>query len=242
MAQSTSVVGRSELNEMHQAEVDQRCRFILASGSQRRKSILALAGVDFLVLDGVGGLQEITPCTEPDASTLTRRNAMIKLRRVVESASNRFPWDCILIGADTTVAVDSETLGKPNDGHEAWAMLLRLRDRWHDVFTSVAITYSPMRLASKIVCQTVASRVKMRNYADAEIARYVASGTPFDRAGGYGVQDADFNPVSLVDGCYLNVVGMPLCAVRSLLPIELEGLVDSHVYATCAAHENRTAS
>ena len=82
----------------------------------------------------------------------------------------------------------------------------------------------------------------MREYTDDEIADYVSSGIPFDRAGAYGVQDVEFNPAQSVVGCYLNVVGLPLCAVRAMLPKGACNFANAHIYATCAAHEERAAA
>ena len=101
----------------------------------------------------------------------------------------------------------------------------------------MAVTYAPHRQRGEVLTHSVATTVAMRDYGDDEMARYIASGVPFDRAGAYGVQDAEFNPASAVDGCYLNVVGLPLCAVRALLPTDAPALLPAHIYATCAAHE-----
>ena len=99
------------------------------------------------------------------------------------------------------------------------------------------MTYSPYRQRGEMLSHSVRSKVKMRAYGDDEIDAYIATGIPFDRAGAYGVQDSYFNPAESVIGCYLNVVGLPLCAVRALLPEAAGSFTDSHVYVSCAAHE-----
>ena len=120
----------------------------------------------------------------------------------------------IVVGADTAVVVDGEILGKPADPVEANRMLGLLRGRTHMVLTGVTVFDSEVtrwRLATK------SSAVTMRRYSDGEISAYVATGEPFDKAGGYAVQDPVFRPAQTVEGCYLNVVGLPLCEALSLL-------------------------
>jgi len=117
----------------------------------------------------------------------------------------------IVIAADTIVASDGESLGKPTSPREARQMLQGLRGRSHEVLTSVAL-----RAARGLSWGAVVStRVVIRPYGDDEIEAYVARGEPFDKAGGYAVQDAQFRPVERCEGCYLNVVGLPLCAVAA---------------------------
>jgi predicted house-cleaning NTP pyrophosphatase (Maf/HAM1 superfamily) len=91
-------------------------------------------------------------------------------------------------------------------------MLRRLRGRQHDVITAVAVIRN-----GRSVVDHVTTKVAMRNYTDDEIANYVASGDPMDKAGAYAVQNPTFAPVASVDGCYLNVVGLPLCLLVRLL-------------------------
>jgi len=119
--------------------------------------------------------------------------------------------DEVIVAADTLVVVDDEVLGKPVDAASARAMLRRLRGRSHQVLTGVALrTPRPQQWGG-----VVSTVVRMRAYGDGEIEAYVARGEPFDKAGGYAIQDTAFRPVEDLDGCYLNVVGMPLCAVAA---------------------------
>jgi MAF protein len=120
--------------------------------------------------------------------------------------------DEVIVAADTLVVVDGAVLGKPASADEANAMLLALRGRVHHVITGVALERGSDRLQWGGV---VTTRVVMRGYTDAEVADYVKRGEPFDKAGGYAVQDQRFAPVERVEGCYLNVVGLPLCAVSA---------------------------
>jgi predicted house-cleaning NTP pyrophosphatase (Maf/HAM1 superfamily) len=105
-------------------------------------------------------------------------------------------------------------LGKPADPIEAVATLRRLRDRAHQVYSGV--TVCPPGDGTPLT-GVVESIVWMRDYAEAEIATYVASGSPLDKAGAYGIQDARFHPVARLQGCYASVMGFPLCELTSLL-------------------------
>ena len=125
-----------------------------------------------------------------------------------------------LVSADTVVALDGEILGKPkSDDHARW-MLRSLRNRRHEVVTGVAVCDAA---TGRIVMGTETSAVLTRDYSDKEIEKYIASCEPMDKAGGYAVQDGDFAPVSNVEGCYLNVVGLPLCLLLRLFQrVEVE--------------------
>jgi MAF protein len=116
----------------------------------------------------------------------------------------------IVVAADTLVVVDDDILAKPADADAALQMLDRLRGRIHHVLTGVVVRSSKREWAG-----VVDTRVVMREYTRAEVAAYIARGEPFDKAGGYAVQDLAFRPVDRLDGCYLNVVGLPLCAVAA---------------------------
>jgi septum formation protein len=119
--------------------------------------------------------------------------------------------DEVILAADTLVVVDGEILGKPVDADGARRMLERLRGRAHQVLTGVALR-APNDLRWGGV---VSTRVVIRAYSDVEVDAYVSRGEPFDKAGGYAVQDEVFRPVERLEGCYLNVVGLPLCAVAA---------------------------
>jgi MAF protein len=116
----------------------------------------------------------------------------------------------MVVAADTLVVVDGEILGKPADGEAARGMLARLRARAHQVVTGVVLQRGDLAWAG-----VVSTRVTMRAYADSDVDAYIARGEPFDKAGGYAVQDQTFRPVERLEGCYLNVVGLPLCAVAA---------------------------
>jgi MAF protein len=119
----------------------------------------------------------------------------------------------VVLAADTVVVLDGAVLNKPADDAEAFAMLAALRGKPHHVLTGVAFAVDG-RVVWDGVAQTT---VWMRAYGADEVARYVRSGKPRDKAGAYGIQDADFHPVERIDGCLANVVGLPLCEVRRAL-------------------------
>jgi septum formation protein len=121
-----------------------------------------------------------------------------------------------VIGADTTVILDNEILGKPRDAAHAYELLSRLRNRWHTVVTAVVVA-GMQDGKQQVVAENTTTPVLMRSYSDAEIEAYIATGDPMDKAGAYGIQHAQFQPTALIDGCYLNVVGLPLCALPRLL-------------------------
>ena len=175
---------------------------LLASASPRRQRLVELLGL---------------PCrAEPqdlpeeehalDDPALTALNvALAKARSAVRDARA----DEIVLAADTVVALDGESLAKPATTEDAKAMLRSLRARTHRVMTGVALRAADGREWAAVV-ETL---VEMRGYGDDEIATYIGRGEPFDKAGGYAIQDATFRPVERLEGCYLNVVGLPLCAV-----------------------------
>jgi septum formation protein len=171
---------------------------------------VAAADVDERVRPGEPPAALVTRLAETKALTVARRGvAASGLRQGTTSA----PSDPLVLAADTEVALGGAVLGKPADDDAAQAMLLALRDRPHRVLTGLALALGD-RIAWSSVVETT---VWMRPYGDDEIARYIASGRPLDKAGAYGIQDAEFQPVARIDGCYTNVVGLPLCEVRRAL-------------------------
>jgi septum formation protein len=120
----------------------------------------------------------------------------------------------VVLAADTVVVIDGVVLGKPSGPDEARAMLVRLRGRQHEVITGVAVVDAGTGGAAST---TAVSRVLMADYSDATVEAYVRSGSPFDKAGGYAIQDLDGGLVDGVVGSYTNVVGLPVEATRCLL-------------------------
>ena len=122
--------------------------------------------------------------------------------------------DAIIIAADTLVVLDERILGKPRDEAEALTMLTQLRNRRHLVYSGLAVIDQP---GQRRCAQVAITPVRMRNYTDAEIRRYVATGDPLDKAGAYAIQYVEWNPVAGFDGCYTNVMGLPMCHLYRIL-------------------------
>ena len=144
-----------------------------------------------------------------DVRNMVERLALAKARSVARSLDSG-----AVVGADTMVVLDGVPLGKPADEAEARRMLLDLRGREHQVVTGVAVVDAAGH-GEATGSQT--SEVFIREYSDGEIEDYLASGGPLDKAGAYGVQDQTFHPADRVEGCYPNVVGLPLCLLAGLL-------------------------
>ena len=141
----------------------------------------------------------------PEPATAAVNVAVAKARAISAAP------DEVVLTADTLVVCEAELMAKPADADEARHMLRALRARSHQVLTGVALRGED----GVRWCGVVATTVVMRGYSDAEIEAYIGRGEPFDKAGGYAVQDEAFRPVERLEGCYLNVVGLPLCAVAA---------------------------
>ena len=180
-------------------------RVILASSSPRRYELLTATGLPFEV-----ARPDIDETPHPNESTdsYVLRLSREKARAVGKTHSG------IIISADTTVVDDGAILGKPVDTADAIAMLLRLRNRSHVVHTGLTVYDTEIGTAST---ELTTSQVIMRNLTDSEIDAYVASGDPMGKAGSYAIQNTEYRPVAELDGCYTNVVGLPLCTLCKLL-------------------------
>ncbi|MBN2044296.1 MAG: septum formation protein Maf [Anaerolineales bacterium] len=176
-------------------------RILLASNSPRRKELIQLGGWPFRVMPA--DVDESVLAGEP-ADQYVLRLAEVKARAVAPQAEAGE----IIVAADTTVADGTEILGKPQDAGEARTMLTRLRGRVHQVYTALAV-YDPAE--DRLVRELAATDVPMRDYSAEEIEAYIATGDPFDKAGSYAIQHAEFRPAGQLSGCYANVVGLPLC-------------------------------
>lgn len=180
---------------------------ILASNSPRRRQLLALGGWDF------------TPVSvEVDEDPLPGESPLEYVVRLAAekagAAASLVGLDAIVIGSDTTVVQGGEILGKPRDAAEAESMLRRLRGRVHQVYTALAVI---RRLDGLILTDYCLTDVVMRDYTDNEMRVYVQSGDPLDKAGAYAIQHAGFHPVKNIQGCFANVMGLPLCHLARIL-------------------------
>jgi septum formation protein len=186
-------------------------RLILASASSRRRELLARLGLPFQVRPS--GLDE-TLVPGVAASSLVTALARAKAREVADQLRAAGGEPAVILGADTLVVLDGLPLGKPTSPEDARGMLRALRGRSHQVVTGVALCEVP---GEREAAETVTSDVVMRPYSDAEIDAYVATGEPHDKAGAYAVQGVGGRLVARVDGCYTNVVGLPLGTTARLL-------------------------
>jgi len=180
-------------------------RLVLASASPRRADLLRQLRVPFEVLPS-----EIPEVLPPGPI----REAIQALALAKARAVARRVGPAVVLGADTAVVLAGEVFGKPESPEDACRMLRALRGREHEVITGVALVEAP---SGREETAAVVSRVLMREYSEAEIEAYVASGEPFDKAGAYAVQAAGGALVAEVAGCYTNVVGLPLTTTRHLL-------------------------
>jgi len=182
-------------------------KFVLASASPRRRELVKLGGWEFKTLPTA---VDETPQPGEAPQDYVLRIAKSKAR----AASAETEPDAIIVSADTTVAHAGQILGKPANPQEATQMLQALRGRAHLVYTALAV----MRSGTETLLTDLAvTEVPMRDYGDDEIEAYIASGDPFDKAGGYAIQHRGFQPVESLAGCFANVVGLPLChLVRTL--------------------------
>ena len=180
-------------------------RLILASGSPRRHELLTAAGIPHLVRPGAADETLPDGIAPADAvELLSRRKADAALAALGEGE--------ILLAADTVVALDGAILGKPRDAADAARMLRALSGRTHSVFTGVTVADR-----TRAVTAHEETVVRFRALGEAEIAAYVESGEPLDKAGAYGIQGAAALFVQGIRGDYANVVGLPLCLCGTLL-------------------------
>lgn len=177
---------------------------MLASASPRRRELLARLGVAFEVRP-VDVVEEVVAGESP--ADAARRIALLKL----DDARARWP-EAVVLAADTVVDLEGVVLGKPVSGADAVRMLRGLRGREHAVHTAVALGAPGFREST-----IATARVRMRAYTDDEIATYVATGDPLDKAGAYAIQHPVFRPAVALQGPYSAVVGLPLEATARLL-------------------------
>lgn len=185
--------------------VTEKPLLILGSNSPRRRQLLALTGWPFSV--SAADVDESQYANE-NPTDYVLRLAATKARAIKADA------DQIVLAADTTVVDKGEILGKPKDNAEAVDMLRRLRGHTHQVYTGVALYRVRDGLLLKDLCVT---DVPMRDYSDEEIAAYVRTGDPLDKAGAYAIQHAEFKPVADLGGCFASVMGLPVCHVIRLM-------------------------
>lgn len=169
---------------------------ILASRSPRRAEILGQAGIPFIIRTA-----------EVDETPRAHEKPEDYVRRVAEEKALAIdaPPDDIVVAADTTVVIDGDILGKPADAEDARHMLGLLSGRRHEVLTGIAI-----RRGNTLIRDWAATEVWFAPLTEREIGEYVASGEPMDKAGAYAIQGLASKFIEKIEGCYFNVVGLPI--------------------------------
>lgn len=185
-------------------------KIVLASASPRRAEILRNAGIPFEVL---ATQADETRRAGELRGDYVRRLALEKARAAAADADTS-DGDCLFVGADTVVVAGDEILGKPRSEEDARRMLRKLSGNVHEVHTGLAVVQWPHR-AEGVVDEV--TRVTFAPLSGEEIEIYIATGEPFDKAGAYGIQGIGGRYVTRIEGCYFNVMGLPLARLWSLL-------------------------
>lgn len=190
------------------SDITKKQRIILASASPRRREILSFMGVDFTVISA--DTDENSDKAEPSA--LTQELAYRKGQAVLSKlTAEHTEVGAIIISADTVVFCNGEILGKPRSEADAARMLHMLSGNVHTVATGVAVTVNGDTYTD---CQL--TDVYVDKISEEGIAKYIATGEPFDKAGAYGIQGAFSQWIRRIDGCYFGVVGLPVNCLSRL--------------------------
>jgi septum formation protein len=209
---------------------------VLASSSPRRQAFLRDLNVPFTVMPA--DIDE-TPQPGELPTTLALRLASHKAQAVAA----RFDGGerAVIIAADTVVALGETLLGKPEDKADASRMLFLLRDCAHEVHSAVSVHDTATGQTETVVNTTT---VWMRRYSDTEVALYVRSGDPLDKAGAYAIQHPTFEPAQLINGCLSGVVGLPLGDLRDLLanmgielPTDVVSVCEAQTHFRCCQRQ-----
>lgn len=202
-------------------------KLILASTSPRRNELLRLLGIPF---EKRPSNADETHPEDVDAVEYVQQMAREKGQIVRHSEGE---W---ILSADTIVALDGRVVGKPADDTEAYQILRALRARGHKVYTALCLRTKNGGAPMESLCVT---DVLMRDYSEEELAAYITSEDYKDKAGGYAIQHRQFHPCTGVEGCYANVMGLPLCHLAMLL--ESAGCtLDADVPEACQRYNDIT--
>ncbi|MBE7086142.1 MAG: septum formation protein Maf [Clostridiales bacterium] len=180
--------------------------WILASASPRRKELLGQLVEKFDIIPSCA--EEVVE-GNPDPETLVK---MLAKQKAAEVATREIAKGKIVLGSDTVVALDGKVLGKPKDEAEAFLMLSALSNRTHEVFTGVCFSYPCKDGGREEYVDVACTKVVFERLTKEQIEEYIATGSPMDKAGAYGIQDGGL--VKSIEGSFSNVVGLPieLCA------------------------------
>ncbi len=192
--------------------LDLNVLLVLASRSPRRRQILDMAGIRFIA----------APCDIDENGFLGTPEEVVQhwSREKAVHASALWPGHPVL-GADTLVSIDDRLLGKPADPESAVSMLSSLSGRWHTVYGGVSVIWRDRGIETSF---TEATQVHFRALSGSEIRDYVATGEPMDKAGAYGIQGIGCAMVDRIEGCYFNVMGLPIARlIREFNSLSLNG-------------------
>jgi len=193
--------------------------FILASSSPRRRELFGTLGIPYTIIKpDIDERQHEREAPLDYVERLSREKAMRAASQLGEPSTVLAADTVVILSADT-MGIDGQgmILGKPVDAADARDMLQRLRGRVHQVCTAMTLLVLAEGDMQSSTTQITRTDVLMRDYTDAEIEAYIATGDPFDKAGSYAIQHPVFKPVARIDGCYTNVVGLPMCTLQTML-------------------------
>jgi septum formation protein len=196
---------RPPSRERNVGRIQRVSAFVLASGSPRRSDILSMLGIDHVVFKPE--VHEDTPPGNP--ADVVRELS----ERKAKAAASALDAELVL-SADTIVVLAGEVMGKPASEEEAREMLGRLSGRWHLVYTGLTLLVPE---TGRTVSGDEVTSVKFKSLEPEELQRYVGTGEPLDKAGAYGIQGMGSTLVERVEGCYYNVVGLPVARLLSML-------------------------
>lgn len=182
--------------------------FVLASASERRKELLTRLCEEFRVIESFFPEEKVV--FNGNLEEYVKELSLGKAKYVADNLDT----EDIIIAADTIVAIGDLILGKPKDKDDAYTMLKSLSGKVHNVYTGVTVL--DVR-SKKIISEAVCTKVKFSHLSDEEILSYVDSGDPLDKAGAYGIQGRGGVFVERIEGCYYNVVGLPLNKLDKML-------------------------
>ena len=178
---------------------------ILASQSPRRRELLTQMGLSDFLIRPAQGEEVIDPALSP-------QELVVSLSRQKAAEISQTAPDALIIAADTVVTADARVLGKPRDEADAAAMLRFLSGRTHTVYTGVTV-----QQGNRCISEFEATQVRFRPLTEQDIAAYIATGEPMDKAGSYGIQGVGALLVEGIEGDYFNVVGLPVCRLGQML-------------------------
>ncbi|HBF76977.1 MAG TPA: septum formation inhibitor Maf [Clostridiaceae bacterium] len=182
-------------------------KFVLASASPRRADILKKLGIDF----------EVIPSSFDEKSNIKDVRELVKYLaegKAKDVMSKTDAADVIIVGADTVVYFDNKIIGKPKSEEEAFQILKMLNNKKHEVLTGICVID---KKSNKIITDYEVTNVFFNDLSDEEILSYIKTKEPFDKAGAYGIQGLGSLLVKRIEGCYFNVVGMPVTKLYMIL-------------------------